>query len=194
MKKLSFLLAFVFILSTLFLCSCEINGNYVYELNESGDGYVVWAIFRNPIIALTADVIPNEHNGLPVTEIKDGAFSGWSGIYELNIPSNIRKIGNYAFGSCQNLALVQMAEGVETVDAYAFANCTTLTEVSLPSTLEYIGNGAFGLCNNLDTIKYNGTVEEWHEIEKDDGWYEGSAISGYIAVACSDGNVIVQTN
>ncbi len=194
MRKISLLLVAVILLGALFLCSCEVENNYVYELNESGDGYIVSIIVKDPTVSLTPNVVPYEYKGLPVTEIKDGGFAGWSGIFELVIPSNIEIIGTYAFGTCESLLLVEMSEGVKRIEEYAFANNLYLNEVELPSTVEYIGKGAFGLCPMLSTIVYSGTIEEWNAIEKAEGWYEGSALTnGYLGISCTDGNVLIKT-
>jgi hypothetical protein len=58
--------------------------------------------------------------------------------------------------------------------------------VDIPNSVTNIGGWAFGDCTSLSTINYEGTVEEWHNIQKDSDW----SLLGYsCTVYCTDGNV-----
>lgn len=45
-----------------------------------------------------------------------------------------------------------------------FAGCTSIKTVTLPPYIEFIGNAALS-CPNLETIKFNGTIENWLKIK-----------------------------
>jgi len=47
--------------------------------------------------------IPEKINGLPVTEIGDGAFANSRTLREVYVPNGVNKIGNGAFSNCPNL-------------------------------------------------------------------------------------------
>ena len=66
-----------------------------------------------------------------------------------SIPSNLTRIGDYAFYNCTNLALTELPSGVTTISDYAFYNCTNLALTALPSGVTSIGGYAFYNCTNL---------------------------------------------
>lgn len=78
-------------------------------------------------------VIPSSYEGVSVSAIKSGAFSG-----------------------CFNIKSVRIADGIKYIGASAFSACTALTEVTLPGTLEELGDDAFLGCTSLDFAEYNG--------------------------------------
>lgn len=64
------------------------------------------------------------------------------------------------------------ATGVITVPDYvteifdeAFAGCKKITEIQIPCSIKKLGRELFKDCNEVD-VYYNGTEEEWNEIEK----------------------------
>ena len=65
------------------------------------------------------------------------------------LPSDLTKIGDYAFTNCANLALTSLPSGVTNIESYAFQYCTNLALTSLPSGVTNIGNSAFNGCTNL---------------------------------------------
>jgi hypothetical protein len=112
---------------------CGDNLDWIIENNElkiygKGDMYdwssaldVPWCKFRSNIKKVSI--------GENVTSI--GARAIWdTQITEINIPQNIKKIGDYAIG--QNLCL---------------------TNATIPATVTQVGNGPFMGCNKLESIK-----------------------------------------
>ncbi len=65
----------------------------------------------------------------------------------LIIPSDVTKIGAYAFYGCTSIENIKLSSSVERIDAYAFQNCTNLTE-----------------------INFLGTEDEWNLVEKGTSW------------------------
>lgn len=186
MKRISFLVLIVLVITSLTLTSCITTTiPLTYELNEDGNGYVVSAIIKDPIMVVDGSVIPSSHEGLPVTEIKDGGFAGWKNLYCIAIPGTVEKIGSYAFGY-SGLSIAMIEEGTKYIDSYAFAY-SALSEIALPSTIEYIGEGAFALCYNLSTIVYGGSRADWYSIEKGFGWNELTGNPYLVSVYCTDG-------
>ena len=64
--------------------------------------------------------------------------------------------------------------------------CTNLERIVISDTVEYIGFFAFNGCDNLEVIEFEGTVEQWKNMQKDISWNHG--ISG-VVVECTDGLV-----
>lgn len=135
----------------------------------------------------TEVVIPSEYNGVPVTKIIKGAFSGCSNLTSVTIPDSVTSIGNsafmdcsslasvtipnsvtsigdYAFEGCSNLTNVTIPDSVTIIGGYAFAFCSSLTNITIPDSVTSIGNYAFYDCSSLTSVYYAGTSQEWSEI------------------------------
>lgn len=77
-----------------------------------------------------------------VTEIGEYAFSEWSQIEELTLPSSLIKIGRDAFERCGKIKQIHFSEGLQVIGSYAFGSCP-VGELDLPNTMTKIGGGAF---------------------------------------------------
>lgn len=80
----------------------------------------------------------------------------------ITIPSTangypVKSIGNGAFQDNQDLTVVNIPEGVESIQEYAFRFCS-IQEISLPSTLKSIGYGSLCLCNELQQLHIPASV------------------------------------
>ena len=91
-----------------------------WALNETEDGIVITGYTDAP----AADaVIPAEINGLPVTEIAEGAFVG-CGLTGVTIPGSVTAIGEDAFSECTELDRIIFAGDIPSIDPTAFENVT----------------------------------------------------------------------
>lgn len=91
-------------------CQWEIReDNTVSLLRYTGKGYKL--------------NIPAEYEGLPVTEIADGAFEGCSMLYEVIIPESVIRIGTKAFYKCNLLERVVLPAGEIEFGKFVFNNC-----------------------------------------------------------------------
>lgn len=110
--------------------------------------------------------------GTGITEIPNSCFTMAAQIQSVNVPSNVRRIGDYAFGNCYRIMSLTLHEGLEYIGAGAFRQLcyvhhyhtskwgdfpvySGLTSVSIPSTVTEIGDGAFADCCKLGTISMN---------------------------------------
>ncbi len=101
---------------------------------------------------------------------KDGCYSVF-GIIDKNtksivIPSThlgkrVFDINDSAFANCKKLKSVTIPEGIETIGNDAFSNCSALQSVYLPNSVNYFGASVFEGCTSLTKIYYQGTQEEW---------------------------------
>lgn len=103
----------------------------------------------------TSVLIPDTHNGLPVTRIGENAFYDNSNLRSVTIPDSVTSIGSSAFYACKNLTSVTLGNGVTTIDYGAFQRCYRLTSITLPATLTSIGRYGFLDCINLVEIQNN---------------------------------------
>ncbi len=74
---------------------------------------------------------------------------------------------------------------VKDIGYQAFCDYTSLTSITIPDSITSIGEYAFSYCSSLTTINFAGTISQWQNIQKDDGWDSSTEYS----VVCSDGTV-----
>lgn len=107
--------------------------------------------------------IPEEIDGLPITEIGEYAFSNLS-VKEIIIPDSVNIIAKGAFFRCTELTGIILPENLSVIKDGAFEYCWNLSEVKLPEKLLSIGGHAFGSCESLKEIYIPSSVEiigEW---------------------------------
>lgn len=126
-----------------------------FDYNSDETGYVVTGIGT---CSDTEVIIPATHNGLPVTEIGNDAFS-MAEITSVYIPASVKKIAESAFEYCYNLQTVNVAQGLEYIDRYAFVDCISLKSINFPEGLTNIAICAFYGCNNLESVSFPKTIE-----------------------------------
>jgi hypothetical protein len=105
-------------------------------------------------------------------------------IGDLILPKHIRVIGENAFANC-DIESVHIPEGAYLIEYQAFYRCHHLSEIYLPSSITVIKERAFAYDDNLVTIKYNGTIEEYADIDHnpDSTYYD---IDTPIHLICTD--------
>ena len=134
-------------------------------------------------------VIPSTIAGFPVTAIGSNAFSNYSTLRSVTIPSSVVTIGYSAFRNCSNLSEICIKNGVTTIGFGAFENCIALTDITLPASvtaidgsaflgcdsLTYVvipsgvnrvGSSVFNHCSNLENIYFGGTVQAWNKLKQ----------------------------
>ena len=90
-----------------------------------------------------------------------------------------------------NIERMEISPDVTSIGSHAFENFTLLTEVTLPDGIRYIGEYAFGCCWNLSDLYYDGTQNEWDNIEKGDLWDIDAGLytaTGTYNLHCSEEN------
>lgn len=68
---------------------------------------------------------------------------------EVTLPSDLTKIGDYAFYYYSNLVSISLPDGLTSIGSAAFNNCSQLVSISLPNGLTKIGSNAFYFCSKL---------------------------------------------
>lgn len=109
-------------------------------------------------------VIPSEIEGMPVTEIGEGAFSSCEGIISVMIPNSVTNIGSSAFSYCTNLKSITIPNSITSIDDYSFYGCTSLTSIVIPDSVTSINSYAFDYCESLIDVYYTGTRSDWNNI------------------------------
>jgi len=71
----------------------------------------------------------------------------------VQLPSTLKKIGNYAFAYNSKVKSYDVPFGVEMIGVSAFENCISMTEVTLPDTVSTISKNAFKQCYKLESVR-----------------------------------------
>ena len=102
------------------------------------------------------------------------------------IPSDgsVTSIGAFAFAGCSGLTSMTIFAGVTSIEDDAFEDCSGLTSVTISDSVTRIGDRAFVRCTGLKSIIFQGTREQWKNVNKGDDWDEKTG--GYV-IRCTDG-------
>ncbi len=76
--------------------------------------------------------IPAVYNGLPVTTIEWGGFSGKSEMTSIYIPDSIVEIRPYAFRGCTSLTELVIPDTVTTIGSHILEGCAALERLTAP--------------------------------------------------------------
>ena len=123
-----------------------------------------------------------------VTSIGDGAFCACSGLANLVfgegiesieastfvccssltsvvIPDKVKGIGDYAFAGCAKLETLVIGGGVTSIGERAFQDCRSIESLVIPNQLKSIAESGFYACVKLKAVYYQGTENEWEQVE-----------------------------
>lgn len=99
-----------------------------------------------------------------VETIGQNAFRGCTSLTELEIPSSIETIEFGTFEDCNGLTKLKICNGTKLIKSYAFFGCGFKT-IILPRSIEKLEQEAFGYCHDIEQTFYEGTNDEWDEID-----------------------------
>ncbi|MBP5175011.1 MAG: leucine-rich repeat domain-containing protein [Treponema sp.] len=154
MKKIRFFTAcFLALLCQTFLfanTSTFNQGNFIISMNDEFTEITINGIIE---CNYNADVIiPDNFDGIPVTEIGRSAFS-YKDMKSVSIPNSVKKIGEAAFYNCTYLKEINIPDSVTEIGHSVFYRCLELEKITIPSSVTTIGQNAFINCEALKTIK-----------------------------------------
>ncbi|MCD8089181.1 MAG: leucine-rich repeat domain-containing protein [Clostridiales bacterium] len=127
---------------------------------------------------ITNLVIPDS-----VNYIYDNAFTDCLAIETLTISErDYIYIGDWAFMGCTNLVSADIYGSAPRITSYTFQGCTSLESVTIPTSVSRIEEYAFGDCSSLKTVNYDGSEDDWNNINI----YEGNE---YLTNAYETGDI-----
>ena len=112
-----------------------------------------------------------------------------SGNIRSSIPINdkVLCIGEGAFMASE-LTSISIPHNIVSVNDDAFFNCVNLQKINISTGVKSIGSQCFYNCSSLHSVTYLGTVAQWNDIVKMNGWNYQSNIEKII---CLDGEIIL---
>ncbi len=105
-----------------------------------------------------------------LTVIGESAFYDCENLTQIIFGAGLLQIGSDAFSWCTGLRDLNLPEPLEKLGAGAFGGCMGLEELYLPESLQSIAQDAFGGCDSLRSLHYAGTVRQWCQILREEGW------------------------
>lgn len=77
---------------------------------------------------------------------------------EIQFPSTINKIGNYAFSCALGLESIELPTTIMNIGDYAFQCCNSIKVLYLPASIKFIGAGAFSSCASLQSVTMDADI------------------------------------
>ena len=136
----------------------EAGDKFVYNPDDLG-GYVISG-FTSGSSTPHKVVIPAEIDNVEVTGVGMGAFKFNGYVSEIELPSSIVYVENFAFYGCEYLTKVTMTDSVTSLGAGAFEHCIALVDVVLPASITTIPNYLFNNCKSLASFTISASVTE----------------------------------
>ena len=106
---------------------------------------------------------------------------------EVVIPSGIISISDSLFSWCDGLTIVTLTNGITSIETQAFALCSSLKSIYIPQSVVSFGASVFYGCGELTLIEFEGTIDQWNQIEKTESWDNGMKTC---TISCSNGTII----
>ena len=145
---------------------------YEKELNNNDFSVIYNSIdmqYLVPPPAFTALLLKNNINPLIYMNYIPAGFAYNLDIEKIVIPNSIIYICHDAFERCFNLTEIIIPYNVVSIDKFAFKDCISLTSITIPKNVKIIVSKAFFRCDRLKDVYYEGSEEDWKNIEIEDG-------------------------
>lgn len=143
---------------------------------SGGGAFVVSNVYIDGKGIITYDTI--------ITKTGLRQFSYKTTLLTVTFPDTFTLLGESTFTGCSSLEYVNFSEGLIGIAGDAFVN-SRLRRIDLPHSLKIIYDRGFRGCSVLRNITYNGTIEEWGNVNKGTNWNLDVPAT---VVHCTDGD------
>ncbi len=118
--------------------------------SSDGDNPAPWCEYKDSAAAVVI--------GSGITYVGDYAFTLFTQIESVELPSSLTKIGELTFAWCSNLSEINISSSnIAAIGDDAFVCCTSLTSITLPATLTKLGDYVFEGCSGLTSADLSAT-------------------------------------
>ncbi|SFD04924.1 leucine-rich repeat domain-containing protein [Ruminococcus albus] len=98
-----------------------------------------------------------------VEETHDYAFSNFTNLRTINIPSNLKRTGILILQDTKVTKLV-FPEGITEIGDQAFNRCKALKKIVIPASVKHIDDHAFSECTSLEEVIIEGSPDMGEEV------------------------------
>lgn len=103
-------------------------------------------------------------------------------------PKGVTSVDDYAFANNPYLKEIAFSEDTKEISRDSIEYCENLETVYIPAGVEDIGDNFIYECPNITSIYYNGTTDQWNEMNITLSIYTGMCPDG-LYVYCSDDTI-----
>ena len=173
------------------------EGNLVYSDEESGSGSEEEEILapglyddKGTVIYSWEELINSEKLPIQMIDIM-GNPNGTTSALKFNngtLSTELDVMSGAPHSSSVLNGHLVLDSSVKTISSQCFMSCTNLKSVTIPKNVTSISGAAFAYCSNLMDINYEGTRQEWSNINLELS-HPAWNINCPAIVHCSDGDV-----
>lgn len=126
------------------------------------------------------------------TAVNSFAFAGYRSLTQVTFGENVTSIGERAFTGCSAISTVTFQNSnLTSIGRGAFAECSSLNSITIPDTVDSLGFTLF-YNSSLQSIYYEGTVDQWAELDDPAGGPGDHIFSGSDAILYIDGQPVTE--
>lgn len=138
-----------------------LTGTFTIPSNFTEIGALAFNVCSN---IKCVEIQGNNKRAVNETKLGPAVFASMSSLSEIIMPSTIKVIPRFAFSDCSSLKIVNLPEGIETLEYMSFGctsgeKSTRISSIRLPNTLKRIESNAFTENHHLTTITIPENVE-----------------------------------
>ncbi len=120
-------------------------------------------LFSNPLyfahhLFLNGTEIKDLEVPSSVKSIKNYAFYGYTGLTSVTVANSVTSIGDSAFYGCSGLTSVTIGNSVTSIGDSAFYGCSGLSSLTIGDSVTSIGHSAFYGCSGLTSVTIPNSV------------------------------------
>ena len=161
-------------------------GNCLYAIKPD----VMNVNIKEGTLTISNDIFQNHKNVTNVVfsdsieSITESMFKNCESLETIILSKSLKLIEDNAFRYCSSLVEIVIPDSVESIGVYAFYNCSALKSVTFGKGIKTIKD-SFNY-TALETIRYNGTFDQWIQINNDCYTY-GAEMCGCLVYSTQTG-------
>lgn len=122
------------------------------EVSWDVDGGQIYYDQTTGIVTSSSEHIKSVNLPAQIRGIGENAFMDRNSLESINIPDSVTSIGLSAFLNCVNLNSINIPNSITSIDSRAFEGCKSLKNINIPSGLQLINYGVFSGCTSLSNV------------------------------------------